>query len=123
MVGMRLKNLLYFLFSIVVFTLVNPSAFSYQENYLRIGINGEPSSIDPHFENSYFNNAINRHIFETLVSYDKDFKIIPQLAESWSISSDGYLWTFKLRKGVKFHNGYELSADDVISPLAELVAN
>jgi peptide/nickel transport system substrate-binding protein len=50
-------------------------------------------------------------MFETLVDYEPGgFKIVPKLAESWSVSPDGRSWTFPLRRGVKFHDGTDLDA-------------
>lgn len=51
--------------------------------------------------------------FETLLGIDLKGNIQPNLAESWEISKDGKLYTFKLRRGVKFHNGREMAAEDV----------
>ena len=59
-------------------------------------------------------------IYETLFTYDPislqrgEFKIIPWLAESYSVSSDQLTWTIKIRRGIKFHSGNLLTADDVI---------
>src|SRR5690349_21666040 len=52
-------------------------------------------------------------IYEPLLQYDEKGNLIPWLAESWEMSPDGLLWTFHLRKGVKWTNGDELMADDV----------
>ena len=52
-------------------------------------------------------------IFEPLLGIDLKGNIHPNLAEAWEISKDGKLYTFKLRKGVKFHNGQEMTAEDV----------
>jgi peptide/nickel transport system substrate-binding protein len=52
-------------------------------------------------------------IYDGLLGRDVDFKLIPWLAESWKMSEDGLYWEFKLRKGVKFHNGEAFTADDV----------
>ena len=54
------------------------------------------------------------NIFDTLVMIDENHKIVPALAESWTHSEDGLSYTFNLRKGVKFHNGEELKAADVV---------
>src|SRR5437773_1337062 len=51
------------------------------------------------------------HIFDSLLRYDDAGKFVPGLAESWSTSQDGLTWSFKLRKGVKFHNGEDFTAD------------
>lgn len=53
------------------------------------------------------------NIYDTLYAYDKDMNAVPQLAESCEISEDGTVYTFKLREGVKFHNGEEMTAEDV----------
>ena len=55
--------------------------------------------------------------YNRLVEWGADGKLEPALAESWTTSADGKTWTFKLRRGVKFHNGREFVADDVKSTL------
>ncbi|MDH3343905.1 MAG: ABC transporter substrate-binding protein [Desulfobacteraceae bacterium] len=56
------------------------------------------------------------HIFETLVQYiTADGKIAPELADSWTVSKDSLKFTFKIRQGVKFHNGAELTSEDVLA--------
>jgi len=64
---------------------------------------------------SYSNEIVAMNIFyEKLVRYDiTKQKAVPELAEKWDVSSDGLVWTFYLRKGVKFHSGGELTAEDV----------
>ena len=52
-------------------------------------------------------------IFDSLVQFGFDFKPYPRLAESWTVSADGTVWTFKIRSGVKFHDGHELTSADV----------
>jgi len=52
-------------------------------------------------------------MYDTLVGIDPEGNIIPSLAESWSVSDDGVVWTFNLRKGLKFHNGEEVTSADV----------
>jgi peptide/nickel transport system substrate-binding protein len=59
-------------------------------------------------------------VAETLVLSDKDLTAVPVLAESWSPNKDGTVWTFKLRKGVKFHNGKTMTADDVVATFDRL---
>ena len=57
---------------------------------------------------------------ETLVLSGKDLSAVPVLAESWSPNKDGTVWTFKLRQGVKFHNGKPMTADDVVATFDRL---
>jgi peptide/nickel transport system substrate-binding protein len=80
---------------------------------LRIGLSAEPSAIDPHFHNLTPNNGVLSHIFERLVETDPKNKLIPGLAASWK-TVDDTTWEFKLRPGVKWHDGTPFTADDVI---------
>ena len=79
---------------------------------LKIAVAADVTSIDPHFFNLFPNNNIAEHIFDKLVQMDPDSQMIPGLATSWK-TIDDKTWEFKLRKGVKFHDGSELTAEDV----------
>jgi peptide/nickel transport system substrate-binding protein len=83
---------------------------------IRIGLSAEPSSMDPHYHNLTPNNAFLSHIYERLVEMDEKQRLIPGLAESWTVI-DGTIWEFKLRKGVTFHDGSPFTADDVVFTL------
>ena len=78
----------------------------------RLAMSAPPSSMDPHFFNLFPNINVSDHMFETLVKMDPDSKPIPGLAESWRLV-DELTWEFKLRRGVKFHDGSDFSAEDV----------
>ena len=80
---------------------------------LRVGLKLEPSSIDPHYHNLSPNNAFARHIFDRLVQTDEKQRLKPGLAVSWKPITDT-TWEFKLRRGVKFHDGSPFTADDVL---------
>jgi peptide/nickel transport system substrate-binding protein len=80
---------------------------------LRAGIKGEPSSIDPHYHNLTPNNALSREIFDRLIMPDDKQQLMPGLAVSWR-AVDDLTWEFKLRKGVRFHDGSPFTADDVV---------
>ncbi|MFB2551344.1 ABC transporter substrate-binding protein [Ensifer soli] len=71
-------------------------------------------TIDPAqlVENSDFVHILSA--YEFLTTYDNDFVVKPQLAQSWESSEDGKSWVFTLREGVTFHSGKELTADDVV---------
>ena len=79
---------------------------------LKIAVAADITSMDPHFFNLFPNNNMAEHIFDKLVQMDPDSKMIPGIATSWK-PIDPTTWEFKLRKGVKFHDGSELTADDV----------
>jgi peptide/nickel transport system substrate-binding protein len=79
---------------------------------LKIAVAADVTSIDPHFFNLFPNNNIAEHVFDKLVQMDPDSRMIPGLATSWKAIDDN-TWEFKLRRGVKFHDGSELTAEDV----------
>ncbi|HVL74359.1 MAG TPA: ABC transporter substrate-binding protein [Beijerinckiaceae bacterium] len=80
---------------------------------LKVGLASEPTSIDPHFHNLGPNNALRSHIFESLTAQDAEQKLQPKLAASWR-AVDDTTWEFKLRQGVKFSNGTDFTARDVV---------
>lgn len=80
---------------------------------LTIGLGTEPTSIDPHYHNLGPNNQISAHIFSRLIEQDEKQRLTPGLATSWKPISDT-TWEFKLRKGVRFHDGTPFTADDVL---------
>ncbi len=80
---------------------------------LKIGVASEATSVDPHFHNVGQNNALRRHIFQSLVSADENQKPVPQLATSWR-TIDDTTWEFKLRPGVKFSNGKDFTVRDFV---------
>lgn len=86
---------------------------------LRIGLSAEPSSIDPHFHNLGPNNALGRHIFDRLIEQDESQLLGPGLAVSWK-ATDPNTWEFKLRQGVKFSDGSDFTANDVIYTLCRV---
>jgi peptide/nickel transport system substrate-binding protein len=80
---------------------------------LRMASAGDPLTLDPFAQNESFTNAVNGQVYEFLVGLDRKLAIVPQLATEWR--QDGPLkWTFKLRPGVKFHDGKPFTADDVV---------
>jgi peptide/nickel transport system substrate-binding protein len=79
---------------------------------LTIGVRGGPDSIDPHFTATGTHAEALKHIFDTLTWSGDGLEIQPRLAESWK-AIDATTWEFKLRKGVKFHDGSDFTAEDV----------
>jgi peptide/nickel transport system substrate-binding protein len=80
---------------------------------LRIGLSADVTSMDPHFLNITPNNTIGWHVFDALTHVDEDARLVPGLAVSWR-AIDSTTWEFRLRAGVKFHDGSELTAEDVV---------
>ncbi|MGI9523888.1 MAG: ABC transporter substrate-binding protein [Hyphomicrobiaceae bacterium] len=80
---------------------------------LTIALASEPTSIDPHFHNLGPNNALASHFFNGLVMFDEKQRVQPGLAVSWKAIND-LTWEFKLRDGVKWHDGSPFTADDVV---------
>ena len=80
---------------------------------LRFAFQGELKSVDPYQINESFSLSVNGSVYEGLVRRATDMKIEPCLATSWEIL-DPLHWRFHLRKGVKFHEGQDFTADDVI---------
>lgn len=78
---------------------------------LRIGLSGEVTSLDPHLLASQPNLTVGRHVFESLTDVDAQTRLIPGLAESWR-AIDATTWEFRLRRGVRFHDGSDFSAED-----------
>ena len=91
---------------------------------LTIGIGADVTAIDPHYHNVTPNNNVAAHIFDYLVFRDERQKPIPGLAESWR-TIDPLTWEFKLRRGVKFHDGSDFTAADVVASIERVpeVAN
>ncbi|MFN7594309.1 MAG: ABC transporter substrate-binding protein, partial [bacterium] len=88
------------------------SAPSQAQRTLTIGAQGAPSGMDPHYHSSNPNNAILRQIFETLVDFDTSGRLVPRLAESWR-AIDDLTWEFRLRDGIKVHDGTPFTAEDI----------
>ena len=84
---------------------------------LKIATTSNPAILDPPCAQSNIMREIVHHIFEELVTIDQNFKIVPMLAKSYEVSKDGLTYTFYLRQGVKFHNGQEMTAEDVVASI------
>lgn len=81
---------------------------------LRLAQTAEPTKIDPAQVEDGPTIELLMNIFEGLVQWTTDNELAPALAEKWEISPDGRTYTFTIRQGVKFHNGRELTAEDML---------
>jgi oligopeptide transport system substrate-binding protein len=88
---------------------------------LNIHNGGDPQSLDPQKLSSDYENRIAGDIFEGLVTEDPKDDPIPGQAESWTISPDGKVYTFKLRDGIKWSDGQPVTADDFVFSFQRLL--
>lgn len=112
-----------FLFLFVALFLAIPSAEAQdkRENetpnaggIYRRPLGNDPVTLDPARISDIYSRSVAQQVFDGLVQFDQTLTITPALAQRWKASRDGLTWSFTLRKGVKFHHGREVTADDVI---------
>jgi peptide/nickel transport system substrate-binding protein len=80
---------------------------------LRIGWIADAKTLDPHLSVQFSERYALYLVFNTLVGLDKSFNVVPELARAWQVSPDGKRVTFQLQRGVKFHDGTDLTAEVV----------
>jgi peptide/nickel transport system substrate-binding protein len=85
---------------------------------LRIGNLGEPPTLDAHWTTATLTEVLTNHLYEGLYALDDGYRPVPMLAEALpTVSADGLTYAIRLRQGVKFHNGKEMTSDDVVASL------
>jgi len=85
---------------------------------LKVGNLGEPPTLDAHWTTATITEVLAQHLYEGLYTLDAKSQPIPMLAEGMpTVSKDGLTYTFKLRPGIKFHNGKEMTSADVVASL------
>lgn len=84
---------------------------------LQIAVGQQPNTIDPLVTTATATAYAAKPIFESLLTINENYEIEPMLAESYEVSDDAKTITFKLREGIKFHNGQEMTADDVLASM------
>src|SRR5712692_8314749 len=88
-----------------------------QGGILKAAMIGEPPTLDTHTTTATIAYQIAWHVFETLYTFDRQYLPVPHLAEGHTVSDGGRRYTITLRKGVKFHNGKELTATDAAASI------
>ncbi len=88
---------------------------------LKRGNGGEPATLDPHYASGTWENYIIGDMFMGLTTYAADGKLLPGLAESWKISADGKVYTFKLRSGLVWSDGKPITAQDFLFSLRRIM--
>src|SRR5688572_21333045 len=89
-----------------------------QDKVLRVVPHSNLAILDPIWTTAYMSRNHGYMIYDTLFGTDEKNQIKPQMVEEWSASSDARLWTFRLRKGLAFHDGKPVTGEDVIASLA-----
>jgi oligopeptide transport system substrate-binding protein len=80
-----------------------------------------PVTLDPARPNDIFGRTVANQLFDGLVQFDGALAVRPAIAETWTASRDGLVWTFSLKKGVKFHHGREVTAEDFVYSFTRIV--
>ena len=89
-----------------------------QKNILRMVPHSNLVILDPIWTSAYMSRNHGYMIYDTLFGTDEKNQIKPQMVESWTVSPDKRLWTFKLRPGLEFHDGKPVTGEDVTASLA-----
>jgi len=80
----------------------------------------QPGTLDPALASDAYSSLVIAQIFSPLVGLTSDLEPVPQMAESWTISRDGLVYLFQIHRGVRFHNGREVTASDFVYSLTRL---
>lgn len=83
---------------------------------VRIALHGDPASLDPHLQSEVIAQAVLGNVYDALVSFDADMRLVPQLAKTWS-NPDELTWRFELRDDLSFHDGRRVTSADVVASL------
>ena len=84
---------------------------------LHIAFSAQPSTLDAQISSASSVRQITRAVYESLVALNTSYEAVPELAESVDVNDDSTEFVFHLRKDVKFHNGEEMKADDVVASM------
>jgi peptide/nickel transport system substrate-binding protein len=85
---------------------------------LEVAVDSSPAGLDPHLITAFASVlVVGDTIYEGMTTIAEDLSVQPSLAESWNISADGLTYTFSLAKGVTFHDGSAMTAQDVAASL------
>jgi peptide/nickel transport system substrate-binding protein len=88
-----------------------------QNNVLKVVPHSNLAVLDPIWTTAYMSRNHGYMIYDTLFGTDETAKIKPQMVDSWTVSPDNRLWTFKLRPGLEFHDGKAVTSEDVVASL------
>ena len=94
-----------------------------QAQVMDVAVDASPAGLDPHIITAFTSfQVVNGTIYEGLTMIDKDLRVVPALAQSWTISPDGKTYSFKLVSGATFHDGKPMEAADVVASFNRVVS-
>ena len=93
-----------------------------QGGQLKVALDGDLSDVDLHMTTHYISRVALLNVYEMLVTLGEELSVKPMLADRWTISPDATVYTFTLRKGVKFHSGKPMDSKDVVYTLKKMQA-
>jgi peptide/nickel transport system substrate-binding protein len=112
-VGISIKFAALFLGALLVAVL--PARAQSSGSVLRFVPHADLSIIDPHWTGVYITRNYGYMVYDTLFALDSAYRPQPQMVESWTVSDDRLTYTFKLRDGLKWHDGQKVRAADVVA--------
>ena len=97
---------------------IGPAGAQNDRQVLRMVPHSNLAVLDPIWTTAYMSRNHGYMIYDTLFGSDEKGKIQPQMVEEWSVSPDNRLWTFRLRKGLEFHDGKPVTGEDVVASIS-----
>ena len=93
-------------------------ALSACTNTMRVASHGRLSTMDPVWTTAYVARTHGYLVYDTLFAMDENFEPKPQMVDSWTVSEDSTKWTFRLRDGLRWHDGTAVTAEDCVASLS-----
>jgi peptide/nickel transport system substrate-binding protein len=97
-------------------------AFAAEQATAVLGVDADPPTLNPGMSTDYVAGDVGAKVLEALIWLDRSYTPQPSLATEWNVSPDGKSYRFTLRKGVKWHDGKDFTADDVAFTFNEILA-
>jgi peptide/nickel transport system substrate-binding protein len=102
--------------AIAISSSISPTT-SHTESVLRVRPFGDVKTLDPITNTDYMVRNHGYFVYDTLFGVDDKLIVKPQMVETWQVSPDNKIWTFRLRDGLAFHDGQKVTATDVVASL------
>lgn len=95
----------------------------YSDKEFRAAMTATPQSLDEGYSTNTHTRQVSAYIFETLFTFGEGFEVIPQMVDTYTMSDDGLEYVFVLRQGIKFHDGSDFTAEDVVASIERYKTN